>query len=370
MNNLIYYLEQIEDPRHKRGVRHQQIAILIIMILAILCGYTGLRGQARFAKTHQKALDEFLPLPRGKVPSLWTIRRLIKSIDFKQVCYAFNEWMGQYFYQEGIAVDGKSIKSTVTSFQDSQQNFVSLVSFFGQKTNLVRQVALLENKKTSEIEVVQQLLENFQIKKAVFTLDALHCQKKTVKLITKKQNGYIITVKKNQPNLRRALEETAQNIPLNTWSWSQKGHGHNTYCRLKIWEATKPMKEQWAGLERFVSVRRQGIRNKKYFDSTTYYITSEMLSSYRLAGLVRGHLCYENNLHWTKDVVLNEDNCGIRGPHMAAILGIFRDIAFNLLQMNGFKSITEGISAMGQNIERLWKIVTQSPQKNAYILSG
>jgi hypothetical protein len=62
MNNLIHYLEAIEDPRHKRGIRHQQLSILIIMILGILCGYTGLRAQARFAKAHQKTLGEFLPL--------------------------------------------------------------------------------------------------------------------------------------------------------------------------------------------------------------------------------------------------------------------------------------------------------------------
>lgn len=142
MNNLIYYLEQIEDPRDKRGIRHQQIAILIIMILAILCGYTGLRAQARFAKSHQKTLGEFLPLPRGKVPSYWTLRKLINSIDFNQVCQAFNEWMAQYLYQEGISVDGKGINSTVTLSQDSQQNFVSLVSFFGQQTHLVRQVGM------------------------------------------------------------------------------------------------------------------------------------------------------------------------------------------------------------------------------------
>ena len=188
--------------------------------------------------------------------------------------------------------------------------------------------------------------------------------------MTPNQNGYIITVKKNQPTLRQAIEDTALNTPLNAWSWSQKGHGHHTYCRLKIWKATKPMKVKWAGLERFISVRRHGIRNKKYFDSTTYYITSEMLSSYRLAGFVRGHRRIENNLHWTKDVVLNEDHCGIREPHPAAILGILRDIAFNLLQMNSFKSITEGISAMGENVKRLWKIITHSQPKKAYILDG
>ena len=109
-------------------------------------------------------------------------------------------------------------------------------------------------------------------------------------MIIRKQNGYIIPVKKNQPTLRRAIEDTSKNSPLNAWSWTQKGHGHKSHCRLKIWEAPYPMKAQWTGLERFISVRRHGVRNKKPFDSITYYITSEVLSSYRLAGLVRGHL--------------------------------------------------------------------------------
>jgi hypothetical protein len=67
---------------------------------------------------------------------------------------------------------------------------------------------------------------------------------------------------------------------------------------------------------------------------------------------------------------LNRDNCGIREPHPAAILGILRDIAFNFRFRSGFKSITEGISAMGENVQRLWKIITQLPQKNVYVPDG
>jgi hypothetical protein len=83
MNNIITYLEQIEDPRHDKGKRHQQTSNLIIMIMAILCGHTSLRSMARFAKTHAKALSEFIPLPRNKVPSLSTLQRTSKSIYFK-----------------------------------------------------------------------------------------------------------------------------------------------------------------------------------------------------------------------------------------------------------------------------------------------
>jgi hypothetical protein len=109
-------------------------------------------------------------------------------------------------------------------------------------------------------------------------------------MIIRKQNGYIIPVKKNQPTLRRAIVDTDKNSPLNAWGWSQKEDGHESHCRLKIWEATEPMKAQWAGLERFISVGRHGVRNNKRFNSVTYHITSETLSSYAYAYLVRGHL--------------------------------------------------------------------------------
>jgi len=120
MSHLITYLEAIEDPRNDKGKRHQQVATLIIMIMGILCGHTGLRSMARFGKTHATTLSEFIPLPRGKVPSLSTLQRMTKALDFTQVCQVFNDWMPPYFKEEKIAIDGKSINSTVTSCHDSQ----------------------------------------------------------------------------------------------------------------------------------------------------------------------------------------------------------------------------------------------------------
>jgi len=75
---------------------------------------------------------------------------------------------------------------------------VSLVSLFGQQSHLILKVGILENSKASEINTVRELLQTLKINKAVFTLDALHCQKKTVELISETNNGYVITVKKNQ----------------------------------------------------------------------------------------------------------------------------------------------------------------------------
>lgn len=79
---------------------------------------------------HRDDLAEVMPL--GKAPSSST--RLSRAINFDQICKAFNEWMMQYFKEENIAIDGKSINSTVSSCHDSK--FCEFSIFFRSKSNL------------------------------------------------------------------------------------------------------------------------------------------------------------------------------------------------------------------------------------------
>ena len=147
--------------------------------------------------------------------------------------------------------------------------------------------------------------------------------------------------------------------PLDAWSWPQTGHGHDTRCRLTVWSADEAMRSQWVGLTHYISVRRWGKRNGEAFDSTTDYITSETMSAWRLAQRIRGHRKIENTLHWTKDVVLNEDQCGLADSQAAGNLALVRNISFNLLVMAGYSSITQGIDAMGDQIEKLWRMLSE-----------
>jgi len=47
MKNLVSYLAK--DPRKSKGIRHDQTTTLVIMIMSIMCGHTGLNAMARFA---------------------------------------------------------------------------------------------------------------------------------------------------------------------------------------------------------------------------------------------------------------------------------------------------------------------------------
>ncbi len=118
------------------------------------------------------------------------------------------------------------------------------------------------------------------------------------------------------------------------------------------------MKLKWLGLKRYMTVRRCGVRDGNAFDTVTFYISSEMLSAWCFAQRIRYHRKIENTLHWTKDVVLNEDNCGLVNSQQAANMAVIRDICFNLHVMSGYTSISQGISAVGEKLSTLWHMIT------------
>ena len=196
--SLIDYLKQIPDERDASGKRHPLWLILLIMILGIMSGYWGYRGLGRFVERHRRQLIETLKIPGARVPSYSTLRRVMMQIDYQAVTQVFNEWSSRYTYNDRgqwIAIDGKSLKNTVNDCYGKQQNFVMIVSAFTHSRGEILGIKVMENKKQRRCEAsdlapqgtgrecdrivaVQDLLELLDLKGVVFTMDALHCQKK------------------------------------------------------------------------------------------------------------------------------------------------------------------------------------------------
>ncbi|NET85945.1 MAG: transposase family protein [Moorea sp. SIO1F2] len=72
-----------------------------------------------------------LQIPNARVPSYSAIRRVMVNLDYEKLQIVFNEWSKQYSVipsSEWISLDGKSVKNTVTNYDNAQQNFMSCVS--------------------------------------------------------------------------------------------------------------------------------------------------------------------------------------------------------------------------------------------------
>ena len=118
---------------------------------------------------------------------------------------------------------------------------------------------------------------------------------------------------KKESEIKKEIErKSKEEKPLNINYRKQGGHGRSIQCKIGRWKAEEKMKNKWKGLMQYVAITRTGYRDKKWFEKTTFYITNTNLSSYRLSNIIRGHRKIENALHWTKDVMMKEDECGIR----------------------------------------------------------
>lgn len=177
---LLELLSSVADPRSSYGRRHQLSDVLLMCMMGIMSGYYGYRELGRFMKRHRVELQQTFRLLH-KVPSHVTIRSILQQIDFEGFNECFNEWASQYTRmcrRDTKAIDGKAIASTISDYDKSYQNFVSLVCVFSVERGIVLRSSRIENLKESEIPTVQELVRALDVKGEVFTMDALHCQKK------------------------------------------------------------------------------------------------------------------------------------------------------------------------------------------------
>ncbi|NEP35083.1 transposase family protein [Moorena sp. SIO3B2] len=94
-------------------------------------GYWGYRQLGRFVERHRRELISILQIPCARVPSYSAIRRVMINLDYEELQVVFNQWSKQYSLipsNEWISLDGKSLKNTVSNYNQAQQNFINCVS--------------------------------------------------------------------------------------------------------------------------------------------------------------------------------------------------------------------------------------------------
>ena len=211
--NLYEILENLPDIRRAQGRRHRIEIVLITAIMAIMSGCYGKDAMGDFAKRNKKDLVKIFKLKKKekRVPSNSTFWRVLKEINFEELAQAFYEWAKGYVKieeKDWLSIDGKAIRGTIHSVNKKHQNFVSLVTVFSQKRKQVIAANKVEKTKDNEYKSVEELIEILDLKGVIFTLDALHCQKNTVKKIKETGNDYLIATKNNQPKLYKQLKKT------------------------------------------------------------------------------------------------------------------------------------------------------------------
>lgn len=187
--------------------------------------------------------------------------------------------------------------------------------------------------------------------------------KKTVELIIEGENDYIITIKGNQPNLLKVANELAQSsIAIDTNHHYENLHGRKTTRQVKVYPIPSESLPDWVGAKSLVEVNRYGTRpqGKKSrrqivdYHERHFYLSSLNYSASEFALVIRGHWSIENQLHWVKDVTLNEDNCIHTGGFSPANWAMVRQFLVSLARQLDCRTLPEALRLMANQLQMIF----------------
>jgi predicted transposase YbfD/YdcC len=369
--SLIDQLKTIEDPRSRRGRRHELWLFLFLSLLGSLCNYWGYRPLATFAREHHHTWCDLLNLDpeTTRVPSYSTFRQVFLLVDAQSWVMVFNLWAITHApeYLGQLSTDGKSIKCTSSGGQSHNQNFATLVSVYGQEAGVV-QLELMFNKKSSEIDVARRLVTTVVTTPALaatcpvcFSLDALHAQGSTLNLLEQHQSPYLIGLKANQKKLYHQAQQLLQQaIPLSVSTDLDQTHGRTIRRTVQVYDAPSELSQRWAksGIRRIVWVHRSGTRKGEPVDEWHCYLSNQCVDAATFMIWIRNHWQIENSLHWVKDVTCQEDYPPRRGGQAPISWAILHSFMITLARRMGTRTVPAAMRLLANQVQKVFRWLT------------
>ena len=348
-------LAAVPDPRKRRGVRHDLVALLSAAVCAVSTGARSFVAIAEWVADLPDHVAAALQIG-ARCPSEAAIRRLINNLDADVFDSAIGAWMQQQCAQRiptgrrrVLAVDGKSLRGA----RSGDQRAPHVLAVIDHDTNVVLGQAKVETK-TNEITRFAPLMATLDpslLTGAVVTADALHTQREHVEFLHTHGAHWLLTVKGNQPALRRQLAA----LP---WRQVEVCHRSVTDQRGRREIRTLKIVTVAAGIEfphaaqaiqitrKTRPLRARGGSGKKWRTETVYAITDLPAHQARpdeLAAWLRGHWHIENKLHWVRDVTFAEDASRVRTGAAPQVMAAFRNLVISLNRLSGATNIAAAL---------------------------
>lgn len=339
--NFLDHFEKIEDPRLQRNQLYTVAEILLVTLLAVICGGEGWQDVENYGKSKISYLRCYLPFEHG-IPSDDTFRRFFRSINptyFKEIFVRWVQCIADVACAKVIAIDGKANRRTF----DGDGNMLHMVSAFATEARIVLAQEKVADK-SNEITAIPIILDMLDVKGHIVTIDAMGCQYAIANKIIEKGGDYLFSLKGNQGTLSDDVElflntPRYQNECLSHIEYD-KGHGRFETRVCAVSSDVEWLRERhpnWKTIQSIIridSTREVTHRGtKKITQEIRYHISSlKNPTSNMVLGAVRDHWGVENTLHWILDMSFNEDYSRIRKENAPEVMAIIRHMALNILQ--------------------------------------
>jgi predicted transposase YbfD/YdcC len=339
MQSIITILREVNDPRDPNA-RHDLAMLLFLALAATLCGAKSCVQIADFVEGREEDLREIVDLPHGP-PSHDTFSRVFRLLDPAEVERAFTAFMTALRQELGVgppsgvvAIDGKSLRR---GYEKGRAYLPPLmVSVWDTETRLA--IAQARAPGGNEIKATLTLLGSLVLKGCTVTADALHCHPKMAEAVLAAKAHYALGLKGNNGPLHadaeRAFAEAGADVP--SFASEERNHGRIERRRASVLPARRLSRpDALPGLKAIGRIEAERTGSDGTIKTDTRYVAlSRMLTPAKMLSVIRAHWGIENQLHWTLDVVFDEDDARTRKDYGPENLAVIRRWAQNILRLH------------------------------------
>ena len=330
---LNMYFGIIKDERCQCDVKHPLVDVLKLSLIGVLCGMDELDKIIDYGNNKKEYLLREFGIK--KIPSKSTLTRIFAMLD--------PHWLGRSVVgilksliktpHEQIMLDGKAIRSTDAI--ERIEKMLTIVTAYTDTSISLGQVTV--DSKSNEIPAVRDLLDMIDVKGAVVTADAMHCQKETVEQIINNGGDYVVQLKGNQGNFHEDvyamfddtyMDESDKDSEYEVFQTIERSHGRiekRTCYVLSNVEYFTDYLADWKGLKKIFAVRRTVESKGKESKEISCYLSSKNTTAEKLLSYTRTHWMIEG-MHHILDVTYDEDRCKLQSQKAQENLNIFRKL--------------------------------------------
>jgi hypothetical protein len=183
-SNLLAALRDVPDPRRAQGKRYPLPHLLLFTVLALLSGAKSYVGIITFLEQRRVLLNRHFGVDLKRAPVVNTLRTVLQSLDTEDLEQAFRRHAkalvpaGAAGEKPVIALDGKTLRGSFDHIKDRKA--AETLTAFASAAAIVLAHTEIDDK-SNEIPAAQQMIRELGLTGVVFTVDAMHCQKKLLK---------------------------------------------------------------------------------------------------------------------------------------------------------------------------------------------
>jgi predicted transposase YbfD/YdcC len=366
-------LTKLTDLRKAKGKLYGLELVLLIVVMAKLCGEDKPLGIAEWAQNRQAELVQLLKLSWARMPSHHTYRRILAhKVYAEEVERLVGEYNQRGEHGDVYALDGKARRGMRKKDEEGQEYCLSIYDV--QQAKVLSQVEV--GRKENEIVKAPKALKLAEISQKVITADAMHTQRGLAIQILEAQGDYVFPVKENQPQLYKNIQSLfAPEYPKPGFGKIQtdfltaqkvnKGHGRIEVRTLTTSEMLNTY-AAWPGLAQVYRLERQfqWRRNARCYRTSCeveFGITSlsrKEASPEHLLNIRRAHWGIETGLHYRRDVTLREDATRMTVGNTGKVMASLNNLVLALIRQANFHNAAQARRWFAAHLSAAFALLT------------